>query len=146
MLKVLVCFRNDTGPANKSSKEEKHLSVPENLNETETFKSEKKVFKCHHCFYTTTWGSNFKRHILVHKNLHEINTFKCRLCPRAFRHKASMKRHFRMAHETAKKEFKCHRCFHLTTNKFAFNQHMLLHKNDVEKFKCVLCPYEAERK
>ncbi|XP_072383248.1 uncharacterized protein [Diabrotica undecimpunctata] len=105
----------------------------------------KQMFKCPHCTHVTN------RPYAINKHINTMHTksvwFMCETCNYKSTDKSCLRRHVRKNHENPDpiKQYPCHICDMVITNKYNFRRHLLKHDEAIS-YDCEFCSYNCKDK
>ncbi|XP_035233348.1 zinc finger protein 845-like [Stegodyphus dumicola] len=91
------------------------------------------IMQCEYCNYTSSYSSNFKRHMQIHSGERPFN---CTLCSYTSSLRCNFKRH--MFLNTGERPFKCNACNRAFMLKENLRSHLSVHSN-VKPYACKIC-------
>ena len=93
------------------------------------------VYQCSECNFTTYNERNLDNHF---RCKHMERLFKCKMCTKTFSKRLALLHHVKGSHS---EPVTCKICNKTLKSDIYLKQHMLLHKDDSEKYKCSQCDY-----
>uniref|UniRef100_A0A6P7F8L6 B-cell lymphoma 6 protein homolog n=1 Tax=Diabrotica virgifera virgifera TaxID=50390 RepID=A0A6P7F8L6_DIAVI len=105
----------------------------------------KQTYKCPHCTHVTN------RPYAINKHINTMHTksvwFMCESCSYKSTDKSCLRRHVRKNHEDPDptKQYPCHLCDMVMTNKYNFKRHLLKH-DEALSYDCEFCSYNCKDK
>nr|CAI5823493.1 unnamed protein product [Callosobruchus analis] len=105
-----------------------------------------RIYECTQCRYSTTYKTNFHRHLTRHSGTASSNKHVCIQCDAKFKSKQALddhvvKKHPNLTKKMFKKIYECSECGFRTILRSGFSRHMSTHSDTVSSNKDIPCAH-----
>lgn len=119
--------------------DERHSPDSDVKNDDHEDRTDKKVYQCQHCKYTTDRKNNLKRHVIT---MHETCSKVLECCDVVFKNKASLRDHVMSCHKNG---YDCRICGRTFCRKALLKRHITVHSGQKD-YVCGVCGYATSHK